>query len=68
MYRVIAPKYVSTERRYIGKDFPEGERIWRVVGWIELGTAQDMAEALRKFPRGRGNGYSPILEQIDQLH
>lgn len=62
MYRVIRPKYVKTGEvvESHGEEIP----VMKVAGWIELGVAASMEEANERFPRGRKNGYSHILEEI----
>lgn len=66
MYRVLKSVLIKTPDRYIGKDFPEGSHIHRVK-WEELGIAESMEDANRKFPRGRKHGYSLVLEEV-QIH
>ena len=74
MFRVLKEVWQKTPERYIGKEFPEHGYIYRVREWEELGvvTASDevdaMQEANAKFPRGRKNGYSLILERIGAIH
>lgn len=65
MYRVLRPKYEKTGE----VTYADGEEIrWnRVAEWIELGVAHSMDDANAKFPRGRKNGYSHVLEAI-QIH
>jgi len=62
MYRVLTPKFEKTGdvTRIPGKDDIE----WCRAEMIELGIAKNLADALRKFPRCRKYGYSPILEPI----
>lgn len=65
-YRVLVPRY---ERTGEVERTPDGEVKWcRVAEWIELGTAVDMADALRKFPRSYWTTYSPVLEAIGEVH
>jgi hypothetical protein len=67
MYRVLSPIYEKTSEVFVTEAGREGY-IYRLSGWKELGTARDMADAYEKFPRGRKNGYSHVLEQIGVLH
>jgi hypothetical protein len=39
-------------------------RYYAVAEAQHLGFAEDMADALRKFPRCKANGYSPVLEWV----
>lgn len=65
-YRVLKPIYEKTGEM---TPMPEGNIYWqRVAEWVDVGVAADMAEALKKFPRGRANGYSPVLEWIGKTH
>jgi hypothetical protein len=63
-YRVLKPIYTRTNEVFIGPNGEPDGHIHRVTGWTELGVAQDMDDANRKFPRGRKNGYSHVLEEI----
>ena len=61
-YRVLRPVYEKTGEV---TNTTEGTIHWqRVVSWQELGIAQDMEDAYEKFPRGRKNGYSHVLEEV----
>jgi hypothetical protein len=66
MYRVLRPKYEKTGETTLSSD-DKVLNVVRVVEWIELGIACDMDDANKKFPRGRKNGYSHVLEPIE-LH
>ena len=66
LYRILKPIYERTgEVAYL----PEGNIYWqRLVKYEHVGYAKDMAEALKKLPRSRTNGYSPILEWAGAVH
>lgn len=66
MYRVLRPVYTKTgEVTYTKDDAIE----WCRVEYVEVGVAEDMLDALRKFPRGYWSKcYSFVLEEIGRVH
>jgi len=64
MYRVLEPKLVKTTEPFYNERGVRDGYIHKFVEWIELGIAEDLADAYRKFPRGRKYGYAHILEEI----
>jgi len=65
-FRVLKPTYrLNGKKNYI-----DGKVIdWCDLDYIRLGYADDMQDALDKFPRNFINGYSPILEWVGgRLH
>jgi hypothetical protein len=65
-YRVLKHRLEkTTETGYDAEGKPF--RYFAVAEVQHLGFAEDMADALRKFPRCKANGYSPILEWIGTI-
>jgi hypothetical protein len=65
-YRVLKPRLEkTTETGYDAEGKPF--RYFAVAEVQHLGFAEDMADALRKFPRCKANGYSPVLEFVGRL-
>jgi hypothetical protein len=65
MYRVLKPTYEPTGE--VART-DESEIRWQRATLHDIGSAESMADALRKFPRNAKNGYSPILEAVKNLH
>lgn len=64
-YAVLTPVYEKTGESSMT---PDGMVRWyRVAQMRHLGYAESMQDALRKFPRCKANGYSPILEWAGTL-
>jgi hypothetical protein len=61
MYRVLKPVYTKTGET---TQTPDGVTRWERAEMVEIGTAESMADAYAKYPRGYWNGYSHVLEQI----
>lgn len=61
-------KYNHAKTNDFGKGIDGQQvRLYDVSERIHLGYAADMQDALRKFPRCKANGYSPILEDVGTL-
>ena len=72
-YRVLMPIYEKTGESGTDSD-GKVMKLFRLKEWAHLGYADGkteqaaMADALRRFPRGKKNGYSPVLEYCGALH
>lgn len=51
-YKVLRPDFAPTFEKT-----PQGQTVFRVHRWVELGTAVDMADAKRLHP-------TPVLEAL----
>ncbi len=59
MYRVLEPVYTKTGEVTMTKD---GPLRWHTVQWRDIGAAENLEDAKRKY-----GGY-PVLEPMPTLH
>lgn len=65
-FRVLKHRFEKTNETGYDAD-GKAFRYYAVAEVTHLGYANNMADALRKFPRCKANGYSPVLEWVGRI-